>query len=498
MSTGDGTVLTAAPIGAIDAESALAPSRSRDAGAIAHQLIAKGWALPALDLIALAAAFAAAAILTQAGAAVAPLSVFPVLGVLLLAGRGAYVVRLRLIVLDSLGMAAGSISVAAMSTLALGLLVHPKDPGAPLLFRAWLLGLGFVGLLRLCFILVQQRLRSTRTIARRTLIIGAGEVGARVGRRLEQMPAYGLAPIGYIDDDPPPAAAAEGLPAPVLGAMCDLVELVDAHEVEHVILAFSGTADEEVLPLLRRCATQGVGVSFVPRLFDLINTRSAFEPVGGLPVATLHSTNPLGPTFTLKHAIDRVVAALLIVVAAPLLAVIALLIKRDSRGPVLFRQRRMGRDGKVFDVLKFRTMWGNPAVQGEADAGWVAAMTGNESTPAGPSVDRTTRIGRLMRRSSLDELPQLFNVLRGDMSLVGPRPERTAYVESFSVKIARYDDRHRVKSGITGWAQVHGLRGKTSIADRVELDNYYIDNWSLWLDLKILLMTVLAITRSAE
>jgi exopolysaccharide biosynthesis polyprenyl glycosylphosphotransferase len=492
MSMVEGTVLQAATLGA-EAEGVRAPVgvvRGRGGG-VANFLIVGGWGLPVLDFVALAAAFVCAVVLTSDGADRLVLGVFPLLGVLVLAGRGAYAVRLRLIVLDSLGLAAGSISVAAMGALAFGLLVRSGDPGSALLFRAWLLGIGFVGLVRLFFTLWQQRRRSAGVTARRTVIVGAGEVGARVGRRLAQSPAYGLGLIGYVDDDPPAADVVGGRSAPVLGPACDLVRLVEDHRVEHVIVAFSGTADGEVLPLLRRCAARGVGVSLVPRLFDLVNTRLAYEPVVGLPVATLRSTNPLGATFALKHAIDRVVAVLLIVVVAPLLALIVMLVKRSSPGPVLFRQRRIGRDGHAFDVLKFRTMAHGEPAPGFAPAGGLA--------PGGvEGVDRRTAVGRWLRRTSLDELPQLFNVARGEMSLVGPRPERPEYVETFAVDLVRYAERHRVRAGITGLSQVHGLRGQCRIADRVELDNYYIENWSLGLDLKILLMTVLAVMRPAE
>jgi exopolysaccharide biosynthesis polyprenyl glycosylphosphotransferase len=489
MSTVEGTVAQAARISPLEAEPAA--HLRRRGSPVADFLIIGGWALPALDFVALTAAFACAVVLTNDASARLALGVFPFLGVLVLAARGAYAVRLRLIVLDSLGLAAGSISVAAMGALALGLVVRSRDPDPALLFRAWLLGLGLVGLVRLFFTLWQQRRRAAGITARRTVVIGAGEVGARVGRRLAQSPAYGLVPIGYLDDDPPPAAAVGGRPAPVLGPASELVRLVEAHQVEHVILAFPSTADSEVVPLLRRCAAQGVGVSLVPRLFDLINSRLAYEPVGGLPIATLHSTNPLGATFALKHAIDRVVAVLLIVVVAPLLAVIALLVKRSSSGPVLFRQRRVGRDRHPFDVLKFRTM-----THEEPAPGFVPAVG---LAPGGvEGVDRRTRVGRWLRRTSLDELPQLFNVARGEMSLVGPRPERPEYAKAYAADLARYAERHRVRAGVTGLSQVHGLRGQCPIADRVELDNYYIENWSLGLDLKILLMTVLAVMRPAE
>ncbi len=492
MSTVEGTVVQAATLSPQETEP---PARGWGlrgrGGRLANVLIVGGWALPVLDFVALAAGFVCAVLLTNDGDDQLVLGVFPFLGVLVLAARGAYGLRLRLIVLDSLGLAAGSISVAAMCALAFGLVVRSGDPGAGLLLRAWLLGIGFVGAVRLLFTLWQQRRRVAGITARRTVVVGAGEVGARIGRRLAQSPSYGLVPVGYIDDDPPAAGAVGGRPAPVLGPVSELVGLVEAHGVEHVILAFSGTSDCEVLPLLRRCAAEGVGVSLVPRLFDLVNSRLAYEPVGGLPVATLRSTNPLGARFALKHAIDRIAAVVLIVILAPLLGLIAALVKLSSPGPVLFRQRRIGHNNLAFDVLKFRTM-----TSGEPEAGFVPA--GGLAPGGVEGADRRTRVGRWLRRSSLDELPQLFNVARGEMSLVGPRPERPEYAQTFAADLARYAERHRVRAGITGLSQVHGLRGQCPIADRVELDNYYIENWSLALDLKILLMTVLAVLKPAE
>jgi len=457
----------------------------------ANVLIFGGWALPALDLLALAGALGFALILgSEHTPRLAP-AILPVLGVLVMAARGVYGLRLRLIVLDSVGVAAGSFSVAAMSALAVGLFVDPAHPASGQLFRTWLLGIASLGLVRVAFTLWQQRRRAAGAAARRTVIVGAGEVGARIGRRLEQSRAYGLLPVGYVDDAPPPEAAVGGRPVPVLGGTSDLLTVVEQHGIEHVILAFSGTADDEVLPLLRRCAAGGIGVSLVPRLFDLINSRLIYEPVGGLPVATLHSTNPLGATFALKHAIDRVVAVVLLIALAPLLAAIALLVKCSSPGPVLFRQSRIGRDDRPFDVLKFRTMRCDPAV------GVFCPSDG--FAPGGvEGVDRRTRAGAWLRRRSLDELPQLLNVARGEMSLVGPRPERPEYVKRFATDLARYSERHRVRAGITGLSQVQGLRGQCPIADRVELDNYYIENWSLGLDLKILLLTVVALLRPAE
>jgi exopolysaccharide biosynthesis polyprenyl glycosylphosphotransferase len=236
-------------------------------------------------------------------------------------------------------------------------------------------------------------------------------------------------------------------------------------------------------------------------MFDTINDRARYDTVGGLPLMTFSAVDPKGVQFAIKHALDRVLALLLLLVISPALVLVAIIVRLSSPGPVLFRQRRVGRDGTVFDLYKFRSMRLDPSQTPPSDEEVTALdfLLNADTAPGGvEGGDRRTPIGRLLRRFSLDELPQLFNVLRGEMSLVGPRPERPEFVELFRQDIARYGDRHRVKSGITGWAQVHGLRGQTSLAERVEWDNYYIAHWSIGLDLKILAMTLVAMFRDAE
>jgi exopolysaccharide biosynthesis polyprenyl glycosylphosphotransferase len=258
------------------------------------------------------------------------------------------------------------------------------------------------------------------------------------------------------------------------------------------VLSFSTAPDRTLIPLVRECEALGLEVSLVPRLFESVNVHVALEHLGGLPLFGLRSIDPKGWQFAIKHVFDRAAAASLLLVSAPLLAVLAVAVKASSPGPVLFRQRRIGRDGREFQMLKFRSM---RMPEERAAAPEPAPDTG----PGGvEGEDRRTGVGSFMRRSSMDELPQLLNVLRGEMSLVGPRPERPEFVNLFGSRIERYRDRHRVKSGITGWAQVNGLRGKTSLRDRVEWDNYYIENWSLWLDVRILLRTLSALFQRAE
>jgi len=296
---------------------------------------------------------------------------------------------------------------------------------------------------------------------------------------------------------------------PVLGTVEHLDEAVRRTRARDLIVAFSSVADARVSRLIQRCQELGVDVSVVPRMFDTINDRVGYDTVGGLPLLTFSAVNPKGFQFAIKYAFDRVFALALLACLSPVLLCAAVVVRLSSPGPVLYRQRRVGRDGKVFDLYKFRSMRPEPArARAGADDGETASaraettlefLPGPDTAPGGvEGEDRRTLVGRLLRRTSLDELPQLLNVLRGEMSIIGPRPERPEFVELFEHDIARYGDRHRVKSGITGWAQVHGLRGQTSLADRVEWDNYYIAHWSLGLDVKIVVLTVAALFRNAE
>jgi exopolysaccharide biosynthesis polyprenyl glycosylphosphotransferase len=286
----------------------------------------------------------------------------------------------------------------------------------------------------------------------------------------------------------------------VLGTIDDLEEAVERTGVKYLIVAFSSVADARVSRLIPRCQELGVDVSVVPRMFDLINDRVGYDTVGGLPLLSFTAVDPKGMQFAVKHALDRLLAMLMLIIFSPVLVASALAVKLSSPGPILFRQRRVGRDGRVFDFYKFRSMRerGRDETVAEDDSSLDFLLAGDVAPGGVEGEDRRTPVGRFLRGTSLDELPQLFNVLRGDMSLVGPRPERPEFVELFRNDIIRYGDRHRVKSGITGWAQVHGLRGQTSLAERVEWDNYYIAHWSLGLDLKILALTIVALFRNAE
>ncbi len=429
----------------------------------------------------------------------APLLALPPLVLLLFYLRGLYRNRMRALILDGVVPVLSAVSVGAMAVAVLGMYLNKQVPSQGAWVRAWLFALLAVGIGRIFLALAQRTARARRLVGKPVLIMGAGVVGAQVARRLENHPEYGLVPIGFLDEDPRSVAEVGGRDVPVLGTIEDLEETVHRTGVKNLIVAFSSVADARVSRLIQHCQELGVDVSVVPRMFDTINDRVAYDTVGGLPLLSFTAVDPRGLQFALKHALDRVLALVLLIILSPVILAATIAVRLSSPGPALFSQRRVGRDGKVFDFYKFRSMSEPRDGEAAAPANPLDFLLAGDIAPGGvEGEDRRTAVGRFLRRTSLDELPQLFNVLRGDMSLVGPRPERPEFVELFRQDILRYGDRHRVKSGITGWAQVHGLRGQTSLAERVEWDNYYIAHWSLGLYLKILAMTLAALFRNAE
>ncbi|MGO8907327.1 MAG: exopolysaccharide biosynthesis polyprenyl glycosylphosphotransferase [Solirubrobacteraceae bacterium] len=488
-----------------DAPGPRALSGGRFGGRLQWALEGPGWNVirPAVDFLALCVALVVAMGGMRATlhppALLAPLLALPLLVMLVFYLRGLYRTRLRALVLDGVVPVISAVSVAAMMVAVLGLLVNGQVGSQSDWVRAWLCAMFAVGLGRTSLAFAQRRARSRRLVGKPVLIMGAGVIGAQVARRLESHPEYGLVPVGFLDEDPRSVAEVGGRDVPVLGTIEDLDEAVKETGVKNLIVAFSSAADARVSGLIRRCQELGIEVSVVPRMFDTINNRVTYDAVGGLPLLSLTTVDPRGAQFAVKHALDRVLALVLLVLLSPVLLCVAAAVALGSPGPVLFRQRRVGRDGKVFDLYKFRSMRMAPAAAELENEGALEFLVGGDTAPGGvEGVDRRTPFGRFLRSSSLDELPQLLNVLRGEMSLIGPRPERPEFVELFREDIVRYGDRHRVKSGITGWAQVHGLRGQTSLAERVEWDNYYIAHWSLGLDLKILALTLVALFRHRE
>jgi exopolysaccharide biosynthesis polyprenyl glycosylphosphotransferase len=437
--------------------------------------------------------------------AVGWLVAYAITTLLLLGYAGLYRSRLTWRYLDDLRRIVAATAVGAMGVnFAQVILSADPAPGGSAALRTWFFAAVFLGAGRAGTYLLHQR-RWRLGGGEPTLIVGAGRVGRLVAKRLRERPDLGLRPVAMLDDAP--LELAEPAPVPVVGNgirpdtafdpdhfVRGLETAIREHGVRHVVLAFSLSGHEAELSVVRRCTKLGVTVSLVPRLFEAVPDQSSLERIGGLSFVTVQAKDPRGWQFAVKYAIDRVVAAIALVVLAPVMAACAAAVAISLGRPILFRQRRVGLDGQEFEMLKFRTM--RPAepdepILVEADRSLEAGL-GPGGVEGG---DRRTRVGRFLRATSIDELPQLVNVLRGEMSLIGPRPERPSLARGFATRVNRYADRSRVKSGMTGWAQVHGLRGKTSLADRIEWDNYYIENWSPWLDVKTALLTGPALIR---
>ena len=310
---------------------------------------------------------------------------------------------------------------------------------------------------------------------RRVLIIGAGSVGQRLKESFSQFPWMGFDTVGFLDDSP---SETENL----LGSTSELVSILDQFEkagtpIQYVYIALPFSAMERIVKLSDELSTRLAHVCLVPDLFQLDIVNSRVTDIGGLPVIHMIDEAPLDFRRAVKRIIDIAFSFLFLTVISPLLLIIGIAVKFSSPGPVFYRQERMGLNGLHFGMMKFRSM----PVNVENTSGAVWASSGE---------NRATKVGAFLRRTSLDELPQFINVLKGDMSVVGPRPERPVFIDEFKNKVPKYMLRHKMKAGITGWAQVNGWRGDTSIEKRIEFDLYYIQNWSLRLDLKIMLMTL--------
>ncbi len=448
---------------------------------------------PQLDVITLGLAILASRIGADwAGATPQALGWAVLYGALVIAAtiaRGGYRFRLEVSPFEYLGAVLAATATAAMAVIAIGVLVAPGPDAATQTVRLWIFSMIYLGFARVATSIAYRR---ADRLGRSTLIVGAGDIGHTVARRLLERPEIGLRPVGFLDREPRDPDTDGGLP--VLGASWDLEEVVACHYIEHIVITFSTAPHSVLLGLIRRSRALGIEVSIVPRLYEEVTRHATVEHLGGIALLQIHSPNPRGWQFKIKYALDRVAGLLLVVVLSPLMVVTAIAVKLTSSGPVLFRQPRVGLDGREFELLKFRTMRAFSGAP-EADAAWAQSILGSTDATAVRELadDRRTPFGRFLRRFCLDELPQFIHVVRGEMSLVGPRPERTAYVRAFEDRLPRYGDRHRVKSGVTGWAQVNGLRGETSLLERVEWDNYYVENWSPMLDAKILVLTIPAL-----
>lgn len=335
------------------------------------------------------------------------------------------------------------------------------------------------GLFRLLLREVRRRGYNLRYM----LVVGAGRVAADIVARVRLHKELGIQVIGCLAKDPEDTKHPSG--APIVGGYGQLPEILKHTKIDQLVIALP-LEDHHILPAVMHMLKDSVvDVKIVPDLYQFVSVGGSLEEFEGLPVISVQSCPLDGPSLMLKRVLDVVISAGGLVMVSPLLLLIAILVKLTSRGPIFYTQERVSYDGSKFNIIKFRTM----RTDAEATGPQWSQRADNRVTP----------LGKFLRISSMDELPQLWNVLRGDMSIVGPRPERPVFIEEFRQRVPRYMLRHKVPAGITGWAQIHGWRGDTSIDKRIEYDLYYIENWSLMLDVKILFLTIIRgfVNRSA-
>ncbi|HVJ79440.1 MAG TPA: undecaprenyl-phosphate glucose phosphotransferase, partial [Planctomycetia bacterium] len=363
---------------------------------------------------------------------------------------------------------------ALLVLLWLAALFYTRDP-----YESRLASLLFAGLTTVALMASRRgfavyfRWRRRGGFGKRTLIVGTGRAARRVARALRKNAWLGMQPMGFVAAD---AEGAASKVTPPVGAIEDLPRLVDEYGIDYVFIALPLEKFGEARRVFDSLRNTLVDIRVVPDLPSFANVKVEMHAVEGLPVLSLQPTPHGLMGSSAKRAMDFFAAGLGLIFLSPFLALLGLLVRLSSPGPILYSQERMGLNGRRFRMYKFRTM----RVDAEKCSGPVWAKAGD---------DRRTRIGAFLRSSSLDELPQLWNVLVGDMSLVGPRPERPYFIDKFRGSIPRYMHRHAMRAGMTGWAQVHGWRGNTSLRKRVQYDLYYISHWSLWLDVRILYLT---------
>ena len=411
----------------------------------------------------------------DAGVAVA----LAVLLVLCFAQVGLYRSRLALLLLDDLPRITGSWVV----TVAL-VLIGTQLVANFFVDLTWAaIALVAVVLVRSLNYFAVRLLRSRGIVSHGTLIVGAGDTGRTLAELLAEHPESGLRLLGHLDLEAKAERADGKAHTPLLGRPADVAAVLSNVRPQVLIVAHGMVPEDQLVELVRACHRQRCEVFVVPRLHEIQHVGSGMDFVGDMPLVRLQRAAHRSGTWRLKRIFDAVFASLAIVVLSPVLLVCAVAVYREGGRGVIFRQQRVGCDGKLFELMKFRSM--RPVDDSESRTNWNISHD-----------DRLGPVGRFLRRSSIDELPQLFNIVRGDMSFVGPRPERPHFVEQFDLLYRGYNARHRVPSGLTGWAQVHGLRGDTSIGARARFDNFYIENWSLWLDFRILLRTAISIFKS--
>ncbi|MFV2102835.1 sugar transferase [Micromonospora sp. LOL_024] len=398
-----------------------------------------------------------------------------VLTVVAFATGGLYRARRHVSILDELPSLCGRLLAAAAVVAVVAALRHDS----PAYLADFIRGVTVAAVLVIVGRLVTREIatlaRRRRWVEHNAIIVGSGPTAVELARLLRRHPRYGLRFVGHVNS-PSPATSS---PVPVIGTLDQLEQLVRLAECHVLIIADPDCPEPVLMELLCLPGVTRCDLWAVPRLWG---SRSHGDHIGAIPIVKIGHLALSGPRWAMKRFSDLVIAGSAVLVLSPILLLCTILAFLDGGRGIFFQQERIGRHGQPFNIIKFRTM--RPVNEHESRTTWSIA---NDR--------RVSPVGRFLRRTSLDELPQLWNIIKGDMSVVGPRPERPHFVEKFSAEYPSYAMRHRVPVGLTGLAQVSGLRGDTPISDRARFDNYYIENWSLWLDAKLLLRTVAEVFR---
>jgi exopolysaccharide biosynthesis polyprenyl glycosylphosphotransferase len=399
--------------------------------------------------------------------------------VLIFAVRRLYIPRRGFGRVDLLYQVGAAVGLGWLAALSVTFFAYRALEPPRLMLVYWaLLSIALVWLMRVVLDALSREAHRRGHDLERVLIVGDGENAQLVEAKIRAAPELGYRIAGFISNGSPDPKV-----QPVLGGLADIPDIVRDQAVGEVIIAWPGISHHELIDIVTGCTRMRVDIKIFPDIFELMAREVETSELTGLPLMRVRDVALRGWMRFLKRALDVAVSWSMLVLLSPWLLCMALLVKLTSpRGPILHVQERVGLDGRPFYMLKFRSM--RPDAEAESGPVWAV-----------PNDPRRTRLGELIRRFSLDEFPQLINVLVGEMSLVGPRPERPEFVAQFANLVPRYRERHMEKAGMTGWAQVNGLRGQTSIVERTEYDLFYVETWSLAFDIKILLKTLAAVIR---
>ena len=379
------------------------------------------------------------------------------------------------------GVSIGTMMAVAISVFTFKNSIFEVDYPRAMIIYAWVLSIVFITIGRVLHQSVRDHLRDKGVGKDKLIVVGSGEEARIIVQRVLWSPHLGYELVGVVHDDDGENDEAIH-EAPVLGRPEDLPGLIESNDVDEVIIATPEKGHRETMRIISYCDRGRVSIKVFPDFFQYVASEADIDDLGGLPLLSIRDYAMRGYLLIFKRVMDVVGAVMGLVLFSPLMLLTAIAIKLESPGPVFFIQERMGLDGNSFLMVKFRSMRQDAEEDGP---GWT---TDNDP--------RQTKLGSLLRKLEADELPQFVNVLLGEMSLVGPRPEQPYYVNKFRENVPRYMERHREKAGMTGWAQVNGLRGDTSIVERTKYDVWYTENWSLWLDFKIIVRTLWQIAYS--